>query len=91
MKKRRRRGSISGGARTRPRETPKLEGESVEVRIDRIVPGGAGLAHADGRTVFVSLAAPGDHLRVRIEQTRGHIAFASIIEEIGRASCRERV
>lgn len=80
MKKRRRRGSTSDRARTRPLEIPKSEGESVEVRIERIVPGGAGLAHTDGRTIFVGLAAPGDHLRVRIDQARGRIAFASITE-----------
>ncbi|MBA3768165.1 MAG: class I SAM-dependent RNA methyltransferase, partial [Acidobacteria bacterium] len=45
-----------------------------------IVPGGAGLAHWGGRTIFIGLAAPGDHLRVRINQTRGRIAFASILE-----------
>jgi 23S rRNA (uracil1939-C5)-methyltransferase len=58
----------------------KSGGQVVEVLIERIVPGGAGLAHADGRTIFVGLAAPGDRLRVRINQTRGSVAFASIIE-----------
>jgi len=58
----------------------KTEGTSVEVLIERILPGGAGLAHADGRTIFVGLAAPGDRLRVQINQTRGKAAFASILE-----------
>ncbi len=63
-------------------------GQSVLLEIERIVPGGAGLAHAGGRTIFVGLAAPGDHLRVRINQTRGRIAFASILEIIKPSPAR---
>ncbi|HEV7398546.1 MAG TPA: TRAM domain-containing protein, partial [Pyrinomonadaceae bacterium] len=52
----------------------------LDVTIERILPGGLGLAHAEGQTVFVSLAAPDDVLRVRIDRIKGKIAFASIIE-----------
>jgi len=52
----------------------------MEVTIERILPGGLGLAHADGRTMMVALAAPGDRLRVRIDRVRGSVAFASIEE-----------
>jgi 23S rRNA (uracil1939-C5)-methyltransferase len=55
---------------------------SMEVTIERILPGGLGLAHADGRTVMVGLAAPGDRLRVRVERVKGSVAFASIEEII---------
>jgi tRNA/tmRNA/rRNA uracil-C5-methylase (TrmA/RlmC/RlmD family) len=79
MRKRRRE---RAAARTFEEESPQSPGRSVSVEIERIVPGGAGLAHADGRTIFVGLAAPGDHLRVRINQTRGRVAFASILEII---------
>jgi 23S rRNA (uracil1939-C5)-methyltransferase len=58
---------------------------SLEVEIERILPGGYGLAHAEGKTVFVSLAAPGDRLRVRVERQQGNVLFASI-EEILIAS-----
>ena len=44
--------------------------DTVDVEIERILPGGVGLAHAEGRTIFVSLAAPGDVVRVRVERTR---------------------
>ncbi|HXI23033.1 MAG TPA: class I SAM-dependent RNA methyltransferase [Pyrinomonadaceae bacterium] len=54
----------------------------MEVTIERILPGGLGLAHADGRTVMVALAAPGDRLRVRVERVKGSVAFASIEEII---------
>ena len=55
-------------------------GEELEVTVGRILPGGVGLAHAEGRTVFVALAAPGDRLRVRVESVRGRATFASIVE-----------
>lgn len=55
---------------------------SLEVEIERILPGGYGLAHSAGNTVFVSLAAPGDRLRVRVERQQGTILFASIEEII---------
>src|SRR5947207_15938650 len=54
--------------------------ELVEVVVERILPGGMGLAHFDGRTLFVALSAPGDRLRVRIERVKGNVAFASIAE-----------
>ena len=55
---------------------------SIEVTIERILPGGVGLAHAEGRTLFVALAAPGDVVRARLDQIRGKLAFASIEEII---------
>jgi len=58
---------------------------SLEVEIERILPGGYGLAHSAGHTVFVSLAAPGDRLRVRVDRQQGNVLFASI-EEILSAS-----
>jgi 23S rRNA (uracil1939-C5)-methyltransferase len=53
-----------------------------EVTIERILPGGRGIAHADGRTVLVALAAPGDRLRIRFDRVKGSVAFASIVEII---------
>ncbi|HEX3253311.1 MAG TPA: class I SAM-dependent RNA methyltransferase [Pyrinomonadaceae bacterium] len=50
--------------------------------MERILPGGMGLAHAGGKTVFVSLAAPGDRLRVRVEREQGNVLFASIEEVV---------
>ena len=57
-------------------------GATVEVEIERIVPGGAGLGHADGYTFLVQLAAPGDRVRARVERVRGKVAFASVSEVI---------
>lgn len=65
--------------KTRRRRQPIRE-PLIEVRIERILPGGLGLAHEGGRTILVGLAAPGDLARVRIESVRGKVAFASIVE-----------
>lgn len=59
--------------------------DRLEVEVERILPGGLGLAHAGGKTIFVSLAAPGDRVRVRIDRRQGELLFASI-EEILTAS-----
>jgi 23S rRNA (uracil1939-C5)-methyltransferase len=56
--------------------------QGFEVEVERILPGGMGLAHAGGKTVFVSLAAPGDRVRVQVERQQGNVLFASIVEII---------
>ena len=63
-------------------------GEEVLVEIERILPGGVGLAHAEGLTLFVALSAPGDNVRVRIDQIRGKVAFATILEIIEPSPAR---
>lgn len=50
------------------------------MRIEKIVPNGFGLAFAENLTVFVPLSAPGDRLRVRVNQLKGKTAFAEIVE-----------
>ncbi len=52
------------------------------MEIERLLPGGVGLAHAEGQTLFVNLAAPGDHLRVKVDRVAGKVGFASIEEVI---------
>lgn len=56
--------------------------KTLEVEIERILPGGVGLAHAEGLTLFVSLTAPGDIVRVQVDRVRGKMAFASVLEVI---------
>jgi 23S rRNA (uracil1939-C5)-methyltransferase len=58
------------------------------VEIERLLPGGFGLAHAEGLTLFVGLAAPGDMLRVKIERKRGSVGFASIVEVVKPSQVR---
>ena len=63
-------------------------GSVVEATIERIVPGGLGLAHAGGRTLFVALAAPGDRLRVRVDRLRSGVGFATIVEIVEPSAAR---
>ncbi|MBK8466540.1 MAG: class I SAM-dependent RNA methyltransferase [Chloracidobacterium sp.] len=57
-------------------------GDILEVRIEKIVPRGLGLAFVDGLTVFVPLSVTGDKLSVRIREVKKKIAFADIVEVI---------
>ncbi len=66
----------------------EMDETSFEVEIERLLPGGVGLAHAGGLTLFVALAAPGDVLRVRIDRIQGKLGFASIEEIIRPSSVR---
>ncbi len=56
--------------------------KTLEVEIERILPGGVGLAHGEGLTLLVSLTAPGDVVRVQVDRVRGKVAFASVLEVI---------
>ena len=64
------------------------EDKTLEVEIERLLPGGVGLAHAEGLTLFVSLAAPGDVLRVSIDRVQGKVGFASIVEILKPSATR---
>jgi 23S rRNA (uracil1939-C5)-methyltransferase len=55
--------------------------EQVDVRIDKLVHGGDGLARlADGRTVFVSGVLPGERVRARVERKRKGVLEAAAVE-----------
>ncbi|MBX3245421.1 MAG: class I SAM-dependent RNA methyltransferase [Acidobacteria bacterium] len=51
-------------------------GDVIEVKIEKIVPGGYGLAFTEGATAFVALAAPGDELRAKVVKVKGKTVFA---------------
>jgi 23S rRNA (uracil1939-C5)-methyltransferase len=54
--------------------------ETLEVTIERIVPNGFGLGHANGLTVMVQLVAPGDRVRVSTGKRNGNLVFAQLEE-----------
>ncbi len=56
------------------------ENKTLQVEVERLLPGGVGLAHSEGLTLFVALAAPGDMVRVTIDRLTGKVGFASIVE-----------
>ena len=55
-------------------------GDRLEVEIKKIVPRGFGLAFAEGLTIFVALAVPGDTVVVRLVEIKGKTAFAEVEE-----------
>ncbi|MEE2775611.1 MAG: TRAM domain-containing protein [Acidobacteriota bacterium] len=54
--------------------------DEVEVRVDKLVTGGDGLARVEGVPLFISRAAPGDRARVRIVDRRPDYGRAEIVE-----------
>lgn len=55
-------------------------GTTLEVNIERILPGGLGMARTLDATVLVALAAPGDRALVRVTSARRGVWFAEIEE-----------
>ncbi len=57
-------------------------GDELDVKIEKIVPRGLGLAFAEKLTIFVPLTTPGDIVRVRLDHIKKRTAFASIVDII---------
>jgi 23S rRNA (uracil1939-C5)-methyltransferase len=53
-------------------------GDRLELEIERLAAGGDGIAHHDGRAVFVPASAPGDRAVCRVVQVRRRFARAEI-------------
>jgi 23S rRNA (uracil1939-C5)-methyltransferase len=66
---------VESAQATRPRR-----GDELELRIDRLAHGGAGVARADGYVVFVRGGVPGDRLRARITRSKRSFAEADAVE-----------
>src|SRR3954464_6114437 len=64
-------------APTRPQR-----GDELDLRIDSLAYGGAGVARADGYVVFVRDAGPGDIVRARITKRKRAYAEARAAEVI---------
>jgi 23S rRNA (uracil1939-C5)-methyltransferase len=60
---------------TRPRR-----GDELELTIDRLAHGGAGVARTDGYVVFVRGAVPGDRVRARVGKSKRSFAEADTVE-----------
>jgi 23S rRNA (uracil1939-C5)-methyltransferase len=61
--------------RARPRR-----GDELELEIERLAYGGAGVARAEGFVVFVRGAVPGDRVRARIGKAKRSFAEADVVE-----------
>lgn len=63
-------------------------GDVLDVTIEKIVPRGLGIAFVEDATVFVSLSAPGDRLRVRIARVKKNTLFANVLDIISASPLR---
>jgi 23S rRNA (uracil1939-C5)-methyltransferase len=54
-------------------------GNRIELHIERIATGGAGIAHMDGKTVFMDYVAPGDVVAARIIEERPGFLRAELV------------
>ncbi|MFL6277196.1 MAG: class I SAM-dependent RNA methyltransferase [Blastocatellia bacterium] len=64
-------------------------GDSIEVTTERLAYGGDAIAHHEGLTIFVPLAARGERLRVRVVERKKNYARA-VIETIVEPSPERR-
>jgi 23S rRNA (uracil1939-C5)-methyltransferase len=64
----------------RQSKKPPRPAEVLELRIDGVAQGGAGVARADGFVVFVAGAFPGDLVRAEITKSKRHYADARVVE-----------
>jgi 23S rRNA (uracil1939-C5)-methyltransferase/tRNA (uracil-5-)-methyltransferase len=60
----------------------------MRIHIEKLIHGGSGMGHADGKAVFVPFAAPGDELDVEITADHKGFSEARILEVARPASCR---
>jgi 23S rRNA (uracil1939-C5)-methyltransferase len=69
--------SASSAAKTRPGR-----GDELELSIDSLAFGGAGVARLDGYVVFVQDGIPGDRVRAMVEKSKRAYAEARVIEVV---------
>ncbi len=65
-------------------------GDTLTVKIEKIVPNGYGLAFGEKLTLFVPLSATGDEVIVEIVKMQGKSAFAEILEIIKPSADRTK-
>jgi 23S rRNA (uracil1939-C5)-methyltransferase len=63
---------------TRPAKPRR--GDELELKIESLAHGGAGVARADGFVVFVRGAVPGDRVRARVSKAKRSFAEADVAE-----------
>jgi 23S rRNA (uracil1939-C5)-methyltransferase len=63
-----------------PKRARPRPGDELELTIDRLAHGGAGVARAEGYVVFVRGAMPGDRVRARITKSKRSFGEADVVE-----------
>ena len=80
---------------------PVNKNDVLEVEIIDLTHLGYGVAKVDGFSIFIENTLPEEIVKIRVERVQRRFAFGKLleiikpskdrVEEIGRASCRERV
>jgi 23S rRNA (uracil1939-C5)-methyltransferase len=60
----------------------------MQLKIEKLIHGGAGLGVHEGKAIFVPFAAPGDVLEVEVTADHGRHAEARIVRIVEPAACR---
>jgi 23S rRNA (uracil1939-C5)-methyltransferase len=71
---------VKPGSGRPPAGVRLIEVEELELRIEKLVAGGDGLARYEGVPLFVPRSAPGDRIRARVVERRPDYGRAEILE-----------
>ncbi|MCP4715411.1 MAG: TRAM domain-containing protein, partial [Deltaproteobacteria bacterium] len=63
-------------------QTSPGRNETVTCTIEKLIHGGAGLAHIDGKACFIESVMPGDEVRVRVYKVKRSYLNAKLIDII---------
>lgn len=63
-----------------PQPKPPDAGELIETVVEKLVPGGDGLARAGGKVLFIPFALPGERVLVRLTEVKRDYARAVVVE-----------
>ncbi len=61
----------------------------IELRVEKLVPGGEGMARHNGKVVFIPATLPGEKVRVRILKGKKDFAHAEVMEIIEASPLRQ--
>ncbi|NVL90143.1 MAG: 23S rRNA (uracil(1939)-C(5))-methyltransferase RlmD [Desulfobacterales bacterium] len=64
------------------------KGQTLELKIEKLIFGGRGLAHMNGLAIFVERTAPGDEVRARVFKKKKNHAEARLVELISPSPFR---
>ncbi len=64
--------------------------DELTLSIEKLVYGGDGLAHADGKTVFVPYVLPGEEVRAATKSKKKNVIWAELLEVTSAAKEREK-
>jgi 23S rRNA (uracil1939-C5)-methyltransferase len=54
----------------------------IEVKVEKLIPGGKGLARVDGKVVFIPFVLPGEVVKIKITEEKKSFSEAELIEVV---------